>query len=131
MNCFQTGFFGGVLIMDLVAVMRGTSAAGIGFSIFVFLSFVGLLIYSAVGYHRTKKQAQRGNYAAAHNPALLTAYTASSQVPSPYQQNTTAYHPPTDVQAELQGNQYLPPYQAHNASTDYYNQQPLKPTYMV
>lgn len=35
MNCFQTGFFGGVLIMDLVAVMRGTSAAGIGFSIFV------------------------------------------------------------------------------------------------
>lgn len=35
MNCFQTGFFGGVLIMDLVAVMRGTSAAGIGFSVFV------------------------------------------------------------------------------------------------
>lgn len=35
MNCFQTGFFGGVLIMDLVAVIRGTSAAGIGFSIFI------------------------------------------------------------------------------------------------
>ena len=35
MNCFQTGFFGGVLIMDFVAVMRGTSATGVGFSIFV------------------------------------------------------------------------------------------------
>lgn len=35
MNCFQTGFFGGSMIMDLVAVMRGNSAAGIGFSVFV------------------------------------------------------------------------------------------------
>lgn len=35
MNCFQTGFFGGVLIMDIVAVMRGSSPAGIGFSVFV------------------------------------------------------------------------------------------------
>lgn len=35
MNCFQTGFFGGVLLMDIVAVARGTSAAGISFSIFV------------------------------------------------------------------------------------------------
>jgi hypothetical protein len=35
MNCFQTGFWGGVLIMDLVAIMRGSNAAGIGFSIFV------------------------------------------------------------------------------------------------
>ena len=35
MNCFQTGFFGGVLIMDLVTVMRGTGAASIGSSIFV------------------------------------------------------------------------------------------------
>lgn len=35
MNCFQTGFFGGVLIMDLVTVIRGTSAAGFGFSVFV------------------------------------------------------------------------------------------------
>lgn len=35
MNCFQTGFFGGVLIMDIAAVIRGNSAAGLGFSIFV------------------------------------------------------------------------------------------------
>ncbi|KAJ4336790.1 hypothetical protein N0V87_005183 [Didymella glomerata] len=134
MNCFQTGFFGGVLIMDLVAIMRGTSAAGIGFSVFVFLSFLSLLVYSAVGYHRAKKQAQRGHYAAAHNPAMYnpavpTAYPPQYQVPSPYQQ--TAYHGQTGAPVELQHNQYLPPYQAHDATTDYYNQQPLKPAHMV
>lgn len=35
MNCFQTGFWLGVLIMDFVAIGRGASAVGIGFSIFV------------------------------------------------------------------------------------------------
>lgn len=98
------------------------------------LSFLSLLIYSAVGYHRAKKQAQRGHYAAAHNPAMYnaavpTAYPPQYQVPSPYQQ--TAYHGQTAAPVELQHNQYLPPYQAHGATTDYYNQQPLKPAHMV
>lgn len=35
MNCFQTGFWAGVLIMDIVAIGRGASAIGIGFSVFV------------------------------------------------------------------------------------------------
>lgn len=35
MNCFQTGFWGGVLILDLVAVARGASSVAIGFSVFV------------------------------------------------------------------------------------------------
>lgn len=35
MNSFQTGFWAGVLIMDFVAIGRGASAVGIGFSIFV------------------------------------------------------------------------------------------------
>lgn len=35
MNCFQTAFWAGVLIMDLVAIARGASAVGIGFSVFV------------------------------------------------------------------------------------------------
>jgi len=98
------------------------------------LSFLSLLIYSAVGYHRAKKQAQRGHYAAAHNPAMYnpavpTAYPPQYQVPSPYQQ--TAYHGQTGAPVKLQQNQYLPPYQAHGATTDYYNQQPLKPAHMV
>ncbi|KAL1604338.1 hypothetical protein SLS59_004134 [Nothophoma quercina] len=129
MNCFQTGFFGGVLIMDLVAVMRGTSAAGIGFSIFVFLSFLSLLIYSAVGYHRAKKQAQRGTYAAAHNPAVYNP-AVPTPYPPQYQQNT-AYYSQTAVPVESQHNHYLPPYQTNSASNDYYTQQPLKPAHMV
>jgi hypothetical protein len=35
MNCFQTAFWGGVLIMDLVAIGQGANAAGIGFSVFI------------------------------------------------------------------------------------------------
>ena len=35
MNCFQTGFWGGVLIMSFIALRRGTSAVGIGFCVFV------------------------------------------------------------------------------------------------
>jgi hypothetical protein len=35
MNCFQTGFWGGVLILDLVSVARGASSVAIGFSVFV------------------------------------------------------------------------------------------------
>ena len=35
MNCFQSGFWGGVLIMDFVSIGSGSSSVGIGFSIFV------------------------------------------------------------------------------------------------
>ncbi|OAL52214.1 hypothetical protein IQ07DRAFT_363960 [Pyrenochaeta sp. DS3sAY3a] len=137
MNCFQTGFWGGVLILDLVAIGRGASAVGIGFSVFVFLTFVGLLIYSIVGYNRAKKAAQRGQYAPAHNPAApaLSTYPAAhpTQYPTPiqsnpYQQNT-AYHSQTSAPVELQS-QYLPPYQG-GAAGDYYSQQPAKPANMV
>ena len=94
------------------------------------VTFVGLLIYSAVGYRRAKKAAQRGNYAPAHNPAAPTPFgqpTVYHNAP-PYQQNT-AYHSQTNAPVELQ-NQYLPPYQG-GAATDYYTQQPVKPAHMV
>lgn len=35
MNSVQTGFWAGVLIMDVVAIARGANAVGIGFSVFV------------------------------------------------------------------------------------------------
>jgi hypothetical protein len=131
MNCAQTGFWGGVLIMDLVAIMRGSSAAGIGFSVFVFLSFVGLLVYAAVGYHKEKKQAQRGHYAAAHNPVAPapTAYAPPYQNASPYQQDT-AYYSQTNISAGLHS-QYLPPYQTQGPSTEDFHTQPTKPAHIV
>ncbi|KAH9862543.1 hypothetical protein IAQ61_009960 [Plenodomus lingam] len=127
MNCFQTSFWAAVLIMDFVAVGRGASAVGIGFSIFVFLSFLGLLIYSIVGYQRAKKAGQRGQYAPALNPTPAAYPTELHDAP-PYQQNT-AYVSPTSGAAELE-NQYLPPYHA-GAAGDYYQQQPVKPAHIV
>ncbi|CAG5140047.1 uncharacterized protein ALTATR162_LOCUS623 [Alternaria atra] len=127
MNCFQTGFWAGVLIMDFVAIGQGASAVGIGFSIFVFLTFLGLLIYAIVGYRRAKAEAQRGQYAPAHNPLQSAPATQSSPYNSlpEYQQNT-AYHSQTQLDMH---NQYLPPYQS-GAATDYY-QQPVKPAHIV
>lgn len=134
MNCFQTSFWGGVLIMNFVAIGRGASAVGIGFSVFIFLSFVGLLIYSIIQYNRAKKGALRGQYAPAHNPAIPTPSTFPAAHPtqyhnaSPYQQNTE-YHSQTGAPVELQS-QYLPPYQG-GAAGDYYSQQPTKPANIV
>jgi uncharacterized membrane protein len=35
MNCFQTGFWGGVLILDIIEISKGASSVGIGFSCFI------------------------------------------------------------------------------------------------
>lgn len=88
------------------------------------VTFVGLLIYSIVGYNKAKNIAKRGNYVPAHNPAAPMA----AAYPPQYQQST-AYHSQTDGAAPMQS-QYIPPYQAGIAG-DYYNQQPVKPAHMV
>jgi hypothetical protein len=94
------------------------------------MTFVGLLIYSAVGYSRAKKAAQRGQYAPAHNPAAPQPFGQPPQYQNvaPYQQNTE-YHSQTGAPVELHS-QYLPPYQG-GAGTEYFNQQPAKPAHMV
>jgi hypothetical protein len=94
------------------------------------ISFVGLLIYSAVGYSRAKKAAQRGQYAPAHNPAAPQPFgqPPAYQSAIPHPQDTRYYsqgQPPVELH-----NQYLPPYQG-GAATDYYQQQPVKPAHMV
>jgi hypothetical protein len=78
-----------------------------------------------------KKQAQRGNYAPAHNPA--TTPTPGYHPPAftnatPYQQETAyTYGPQSGVPAvELHGN--TPQY---GASANYYNAEPVKPAQMV
>ncbi|KAF1912705.1 hypothetical protein BDU57DRAFT_542516 [Ampelomyces quisqualis] len=130
MNCFQTGFWAGVVIMDIVAIGRGASAVGIGFSVFVFVTFIGLLIYAAVGYSRAKKAARRGQYAPAHNPAGPAPIGQPPQYQSaaPFHENTE-YRSQSGAPVELHG-QHLPPYQG-GAGADYYNQQPVKPAHIV
>ncbi|KAF2874629.1 hypothetical protein BDV95DRAFT_487652 [Massariosphaeria phaeospora] len=98
MSCFQTGFWGGVLIMNLVAIGQGTSAVGLGLILVVFLSFLGLLIYAGVGYHRQRMQLRRGQYAPAHNPSAHTNLPeyrgpAGFHQPTAYKQPNNAYHP--------------------------------------
>ncbi len=142
MNILQTAFWAGVLIMDVVALFRDDDTGDykvLGFSVFVLyahslhpmyyqpnsdsLSFVGLLIYSMVGYRKAKNAALRGNYAPAHNPAIHVA------PPS----NPPQYQPQDAYQSQSSAplhSPYLPPYEA-GAAGDYYNQQPMKPAHMV
>ncbi|KAF3006585.1 hypothetical protein E8E13_006921 [Curvularia kusanoi] len=129
MNCFQTGFFGGVVIMQIVTAMKGRSEAGIGFSVFVFFTFFSLLMYSAVTYHRAKQEGRRGYYAAANNPAVYHPAVPTEYAP-PYQQST-AYYPPSATPLDRQQSQYPPPYQSNGAMNDQYIQQPLKPAHMA
>ncbi|RAR16569.1 cys met metabolism pyridoxal phosphate-dependent enzyme [Stemphylium lycopersici] len=132
MNCFQTGFWFGVLIVDFVSYHNGgVSSVRLGFAIFVFLTFLVFLIYSIIAYRRAKAAAQRGHYAPAHNPATQapdfysTPYTGLPD----YQHQSTAYHSQTNPLTETH-NQYLPPYQTA-VEGDYYQQQPMKPAHIV
>lgn len=148
MNCFQTGFWFGVLIVDFVSYHNGgVSSVRLGFAIFVLyvqtrreralsltsrsLTFLVFLIYSIIAYRRAKAAAQRGHYAPAHNPATQapdfysTPYTGLPD----YQHQSTAYHSQTNPLTETH-NQYLPPYQTA-VEGDYYQQQPMKPAHIV
>ncbi|KAH6865867.1 hypothetical protein J4E91_009799 [Alternaria rosae] len=128
MNSFQTAFWGVALIMEFADIGKGGSTVGLGFGVFVFLSYFGLFVYSVIGYRRAKAEAKRGQYAPAHNPfgGSVPAQQSSPYNSAPEYQNT-AYHSQTQP-AEM-NNQYLPPYQS-GAATDYY-QQPVKPAHIV
>jgi len=94
------------------------------------MTFLGLLVYSIVGFRRAKAAAQRGTYAPALNPAAAPPNPYNSpynNVPD-YQQNT-AYHSQTQPEVDMH-DQYLPPYQA-GAASDYFHQEPMKPAHIV
>ncbi|KAF2020821.1 hypothetical protein BU24DRAFT_403892 [Aaosphaeria arxii CBS 175.79] len=152
LNSFQTGFWTGVLILDFVAIGRGANAVGIGFTIFVYLTFLALFVYAIINYRRSKKHAQRGNYGPAHNPLAPTpghqnAYAPPYAGATPYGQQNTAYasgggsHELNQNPQQYYGN--APPYGgqfagatqygggAGGAAGDYYHQEPAKPAHMV
>ncbi|KAF2465576.1 uncharacterized protein BDR25DRAFT_270225 [Lindgomyces ingoldianus] len=130
MNVVQTTFWAAVLLLDVVAIARGASAVGIGFTVFVLFTFVALLIYASIGYHRQRKMAQRGNYAPAHNPAApapaaAPAYNAPPYGNAPPYQQNTAYYSQTGHPVELHSHT-----QPQGAASDYYAH-PVKPAQMV
>lgn len=120
-NVIQTGIWFIVILLDVVAIVRGARWSGLIGSIIVFLSFLGLLIYAAIGYRREKANARRGQYAPAANPANPQAqpqqygYTGAPA--------TTAYHPQTSGYTQPQP--HYPP--QVGAASDYYSSAPGQP----
>ncbi|USP81424.1 hypothetical protein yc1106_08698 [Curvularia clavata] len=115
---FQSGFFGGILILEIVSIGRGANPVGLIFSIIAFLSFFGLQVYAIIKYRRAKAAAQRGHYAPAHNPTTNPYATPYAGEPD-HNLQSTAYH-----------SQTYPPVATHGASDDYY-QQPMKPAHIA
>ncbi|KAF2199825.1 hypothetical protein GQ43DRAFT_375314 [Delitschia confertaspora ATCC 74209] len=70
MNVVQSFFWVVVIVIDFVAIAKGTGARGIWFPILALVSFLGLLIYSAQQYHKQRKEAQRGLYGEVRNPVV-------------------------------------------------------------
>ncbi|KAH7135879.1 hypothetical protein B0J11DRAFT_173827 [Dendryphion nanum] len=121
LNSVGTAFWGVILILEIAAVgtSNGSNGASIGLAVFIFLSFLGLLIYAAVMYHRERKSRKLGHYAPAHNPA--SPYTNS-----PYQQQTTAYTPASSDHHDLPEHYTKP----SGGGADY-NLQPVRPAQVV
>lgn len=102
-NVIQTGIWFIVILLDIVAIVRGARWSGLIGSIIVFLSFLGLLIYAAIGYRREKANARRGQYAPAVNPA-------NAQVqPQQFGYTATAYHSQTSGYIQPQPQPQYPP----------------------
>jgi len=120
-NVIQTGIWFIVILLDVVAIVRGARWSGLIGSIVVFLSFLGLLIYAAVGYRREKANARRGQYAPAVNPA--NAQVQPQQFGYTNAPPTTAYHPHTGGYAQSES--HYPP--QVGAASEYYVSSPQQP----
>ncbi|KAF2262739.1 hypothetical protein CC78DRAFT_582329 [Lojkania enalia] len=135
LNVVQTSFWAGVLLLDIVAIAKDSEgrkyAYGIAFTVFVFLTFVALLIYASVQFHRVRKQAQRGHYAPTLNPGMpAPGYHPPSYGNVPYpQQQGTVYYSQSGHSVELSSTHT--PYQSQGPAADYYNGQGVKPAQMV
>lgn len=127
LNCFGTGFWGVNLIIQIASIgsSNGTNGASIGLGVFIFLSFLGLLIYSSILYHRERKARKQGAYALTNNPNT-TPYNASPYNNSPYQPQTTAYTTPSHNAQELPDYQTKP----SGGSADFYPH-PTRPAQVV
>ncbi|KAF2706963.1 hypothetical protein K504DRAFT_470951 [Pleomassaria siparia CBS 279.74] len=137
MNVIQTSFWAAVLLLNVAAIARSRrNGTGIGFSVFVLFTFIGLLVYAVIGFNKDRKQRSRGNYASAHDPAArpLTHDAQEYSVPEyqsnhEFQQNplyhsSTAYQPPSDTRVDHDSPN------PQGAAHDYYLQQPERTAHM-
>ncbi|KAK2000823.1 hypothetical protein LX36DRAFT_397583 [Colletotrichum falcatum] len=80
-NVIQTTVW---LILFILTIIGGRSALGFIIAIVIFASFLGLLIYASIIYHRFRKGALRGDYTPANQPA---AYSQPSEYTGAYAAN--------------------------------------------
>ena len=93
------------------------------------ISFLSTLVYAAIMHVRQRKEAKRGAYAPAHNPASMPDMTPTPYTGPAVQFHSTAYHSPAQNGGDL-GQQQIP-YPAYGAAQDYYAEPPMKPAQMV
>ncbi|KAL2024852.1 hypothetical protein VTK56DRAFT_3551 [Thermocarpiscus australiensis] len=104
-NITQSVFY--IINFILAMIGAGSGAVSIAINVMILLSFLGLLIYASLVYHRYRKGALRGAYAPAHNleahslTAANTAYGPQTAYPPPYAPDypKTAYYDPYAAQA--------------------------------
>ncbi|TDZ23889.1 hypothetical protein C8034_v009301 [Colletotrichum sidae] len=84
-NCIETGIWTVLFIISMVGV-AGTrnSALSVIIAIIIYASFIGVLIYAGVLYHRHRKGTLRSDYAAATQgqPAAYEPYSNQSAKPN-------------------------------------------------
>lgn len=153
-NVIQSAIWLFVIILQIMSVAQGASPAGlivclvIGYVYFLSLfppplslgspltkscstSFVVLLVYSSINCHRARKNAKRGNYAPANNPANPPSYGQQTQgftQPQDQQFHNGAYNPYA-ANTTYNGAGYGAPVELQNQqkptghATEYYVQQ--------
>jgi len=91
--------------------------------------FLATVIYAAIVFVRQRKEAKRGAYAQAHNPASMPNMTPTPYTGPTVQHHNTAYHSPMQDGGDL-GQQNIP-YPAYRAPPNYYSEAQAKPAQMV
>ncbi|KAF2458458.1 hypothetical protein BDY21DRAFT_370702 [Lineolata rhizophorae] len=95
-NVIQTTFWTVVFVLEIVgAASTRSGVGGIILTVIVFATYVGLLIYGSVVFHRHRKAGNRGAYQPTPDQQADTAYTGGpayqmyppqQQQPQPHQQ---------------------------------------------
>ncbi|KAK1765481.1 hypothetical protein QBC33DRAFT_560846 [Phialemonium atrogriseum] len=124
-NVIQTLFWTIMFIMGIISTRNGLN---VGIGVLLFLSFLGLLIYASVMYHRHRKGTLKGAYVPANpGPQYQGFVQSTGYQPTDYQ--PTEYQSPAYQQTAYQPTAYQPTsYQPYPTNT--YTEQPQqKPVY--
>ncbi|KAF2690067.1 hypothetical protein K458DRAFT_399454 [Lentithecium fluviatile CBS 122367] len=130
-NGIQTTFWTSVLLMDITYIAKERSTAtGLIMSLSLSALFFATFLYAIIMFIKQRREAKRGQYAPAHNPAN----TMPNLAPTPYtgpaiQHHSTAYHSPMRDNGDL-GAQNIP-YPPYGGPPSYYAEPPAKPANMV